>query len=806
MIGFKEFCLIYQQRTKQKIKTKKKRRIKGIRRKRKTGLQMSEIGLSESDLPLARSNHSDNSIGQPRVHDANENKKSIQVSTTLSLLEAEVNTTSSPKSVPFYFSDLQSPEISLNNVNLAESLHAETTHAQETISASSTSYPLNVYQEQSYNFSTSTSSTRHYSISAMATYPTGKQNGSDSCNANNGNGNGNSNGNGSGSGNNEYGCNCAARDTLQTANSSFSEEKIPPNLPQRFRVEDRFTDYLSKTAVAKWSSDELNFLDPLLINEGYDNSGLKNSGFSPQPYFQFSESNSTPKFQKTRDTRSSTNNNSVSGEERWLRALHNNNLRQPCNQLETFSLNSESEYYVNVISNLLSEYRRFKSPTASTEHGGLLPALSYPDDVDAQTSYDREFIETAEVTFNTAINTTTNTANTTFSNSVASKNGKELRRRALRTNLWRYENSPGTPSPLKCNMDLLVIPSSPIFHYKEASNKKNWKIFNPNNTPADDTPNRSLADLHGKQENTIVGENIGNSFAIEKYETTTKTKKKRKDHFSDAAAEEEAMSYRPVRKYVRKEFAQRPFVYPVTFKFKLRKNAFKSIIKLIKKTPTAHRAGTASTYSFTASQSLTRDVTSLYEIYDNNAKENIPAPFTKEFMDLQYHKFIPLAQLIRLPNFQLPKGQESNYQPDLFTQRSHFPKKPTSGSLGAFRMNPSKDVGEQQYDRYYSRLNIYELSQILELHMYHIDLTKEIEYRVLEIFGNYCDFKLGHQTWIRDTTKVKRRALIEQLYSYSSIFYPEIDEFKLEVIIRRGSYSLMQSRLRRERRIKQTRL
>ena len=116
--------------------------------------------------------------------------------------------------------------------------------------------------------------------------------------------------------------------------------------------------------------------------------------------------------------------------------------------------------------------------------------------------------------------------------------------------------------------------------------------------------------------------------------------------------------------------------------------------------------------------------------------------------------------------------------------------------------NNNKPELDVKNDRYYSRLNIYELSKILDLHRYSIGLTKLIELNVLEMFGNYCDFQLGYQTWIRDTDKEKRRALIQQLYSYTSTFYPEIDSFKLEVIIRRGSYSLMQTRLRRERRLK----
>lgn len=104
-------------------------------------------------------------------------------------------------------------------------------------------------------------------------------------------------------------------------------------------------------------------------------------------------------------------------------------------------------------------------------------------------------------------------------------------------------------------------------------------------------------------------------------------------------------------------------------------------------------------------------------------------------------------------------------------------------------------------DRYFSRINIRELSQILELDNFDITLTQDLEYNVLNVFRHYCNFRLGYKTWIRDTTKAERNELISRLHSYISTWYPELTKFKLEVIIRRGSYSLMQRRLRKERRL-----
>lgn len=188
------------------------------------------------------------------------------------------------------------------------------------------------------------------------------------------------------------------------------------------------------------------------------------------------------------------------------------------------------------------------------------------------------------------------------------------------------------------------------------------------------------------------------------------------------------------------------------------------------------------------------------------ALKHLPPAFSKEFYALKDTKFMLLDSLKAKypPSKMAPQAEET----------MSLVKVPSAPTLyGSCRIVPlletagNEDVGlctvfnDLRNDRYYSRLNIYELLKILGFEAYHIQLTKEVELGVLEIFKNYCNFNLGYQTWIRDTTKEERVALVNKLYSYTRVFYPEIDRFKLEVIIRRGSYSLMQSRLRRERRL-----
>ncbi|KAI5970892.1 hypothetical protein CANMA_000052 [Candida margitis] len=320
----------------------------------------------------------------------------------------------------------------------------------------------------------------------------------------------------------------------------------------------------------------------------------------------------------------------------------------------------------------------------------------------------------------------------------------------------RRNYTENTPTPSRVREYRSTIPSSPI---AEAASEGNW------------SSSRQFDD-HYQVESSSA------DLAAETYEDTL-----------------------PVRYSHVPSYNIHNMVSPIIFTFVERKKDFihyvEQFISNCKDVKTSSRPST-----YTKRTTRCHSPTSS-EIYDIGPKI-LPTPFSKEFVALKTTKFKPLTELKSLAHYQLPKNQSCNYVIDKLKKKGHHcPKRPASGGgLGPFRLQPPLTLGEAKNDRYYSRLNIYELSKILELDQYDISLTKFIEDVILEMFGNYCDFKLGLQTWIRDTDKEKRKSLIQQLYSYSSIFYPEIDQFKLEVIIRRGSYSMMQTRLRRERRLK----
>ncbi|CAH2352446.1 hypothetical protein CLIB1423_06S06612 [[Candida] railenensis] len=101
---------------------------------------------------------------------------------------------------------------------------------------------------------------------------------------------------------------------------------------------------------------------------------------------------------------------------------------------------------------------------------------------------------------------------------------------------------------------------------------------------------------------------------------------------------------------------------------------------------------------------------------------------------------------------------------------------------------------------YYSRVNINELAILLDLQDYKIDLTAEIEANVLRIFKDWCGYALGYCSWVRDTKEKERTAYIDKLYQYTRFCYPELNRPQLEIIIKRGTYNVMQGRLRKDRR------
>lgn len=99
-----------------------------------------------------------------------------------------------------------------------------------------------------------------------------------------------------------------------------------------------------------------------------------------------------------------------------------------------------------------------------------------------------------------------------------------------------------------------------------------------------------------------------------------------------------------------------------------------------------------------------------------------------------------------------------------------------------------------------SRLSAQGLAQVL-----HLDSPEEALQRekyILQIFEEDLHYPLGYKTWIRDTEKGERTELINELYDRVKGRYPDYNHEILETIIRRATYYMMQSRLRRERRAK----
>lgn len=99
-----------------------------------------------------------------------------------------------------------------------------------------------------------------------------------------------------------------------------------------------------------------------------------------------------------------------------------------------------------------------------------------------------------------------------------------------------------------------------------------------------------------------------------------------------------------------------------------------------------------------------------------------------------------------------------------------------------------------------SRLSAQGLAQVLNLNSPEEALKRE-RY-ILDIFENDLHYPLGYKTWVRDTSKEYRVKLIQELHDRVKERYPEYDHSVLETIIRRATYYMMQSRLRRERRAK----
>jgi hypothetical protein len=97
-----------------------------------------------------------------------------------------------------------------------------------------------------------------------------------------------------------------------------------------------------------------------------------------------------------------------------------------------------------------------------------------------------------------------------------------------------------------------------------------------------------------------------------------------------------------------------------------------------------------------------------------------------------------------------------------------------------------------------SRLSLQKLGEVLKTSSH--EETVKIEKFILNIFGKDLGFPLGYKTWIRDTSESYRRYLLNELFRRVVPTYPALTKSLLETVIKRATYSMMQGRLRKERR------
>lgn len=108
-------------------------------------------------------------------------------------------------------------------------------------------------------------------------------------------------------------------------------------------------------------------------------------------------------------------------------------------------------------------------------------------------------------------------------------------------------------------------------------------------------------------------------------------------------------------------------------------------------------------------------------------------------------------------------------------------------------------VNQFSIKRYECRVTLGQLSIILGLQHYHIQLTRDIESIVLAMFDQLCGFQVGC-TWTRGVSRATRVAMVTKVHKFASIFFPTFTKDVLELIAKRGVYNRNQSFERKRRR------
>lgn len=153
-----------------------------------------------------------------------------------------------------------------------------------------------------------------------------------------------------------------------------------------------------------------------------------------------------------------------------------------------------------------------------------------------------------------------------------------------------------------------------------------------------------------------------------------------------------------------------------------------------------------------------------------------------------------------------PFDIDSIASPALQTQQPSRPETPIINSSSQQSRNisissnssSSSCQNSQSKKNLDSRLSLQKLGDILNTSS--LDETIKIEKFILDIFQNELGFPLGYKTWIRDTNEEFRKYLLNELHIRVIKVYPELTKPLLETVIKRATYSMMQGRLRKERR------
>lgn len=213
---------------------------------------------------------------------------------------------------------------------------------------------------------------------------------------------------------------------------------------------------------------------------------------------------------------------------------------------------------------------------------------------------------------------------------------------------------------------------------------------------------------------------------------------------------------------------------------------------------TSTTSSTPAASSTTSTSSSSQNFTDLEDsLFDMNAIIKNETPLN--YLDYSTNSSPFDLDSIASPALQTQIVQPSRPEtPALTQQSSTTTSRNISVSSTSSTSSNSSNTSCQSKKNLDSRLSLQKLGDILNTSS--LDETIKIEKFILDIFQNELGFPLGFKTWIRDTNEEFRKYLLNELHIRVVKVYPELTKPLLETVIKRATYSMMQGRLRKERR------